>query len=475
MRLHLKSWKALGNSFGFPVVFLGGGMLFRFFNQDLSVIDLLPIVLVALVCSTAFFLASVQRELVHHSTLFLLPAFKNGIKFNQVLVGAIVGLLVFLTIFFVPQIFSQTTSSLVNAWSASSIAVGLYSLVLLATLGFSYAHYLPNLGIFIGFISFRNLMEVSDKTVVAVLDNGLLITAGCAAVVFVIFRILSQKSFLRYLLVKPYMSASDIYNPVKIEEFKQEMVQGKTSRNEGQRPLGFILSNIAEWVGRYRVDGKIARAIVLQGVYCFLATTVPRSKIRFILFVSVLPLGALILGIAGFGQHTDGELNNWFPSLLFQGCYLSALVFFYIRNNPLGRLASRRSRERAGYLCAAFSVMVGLFGNGLIWMLFEFYQAVLNGQVVAGHILNIEMPNIYVIFLPLMVVPVVLVVTILRANQRATLASEQAGMFGFFLYMGLVVLAPLKVALGVIAGVSLLFWIVFPVLWRRLVRRMDLA
>jgi hypothetical protein len=474
-RLHLRNWQLLLISFLYPGLVLAAALFGLHETGQANQMTLM--VLIVTVSSTAFFLASAQKEMLHRSATFLLPGFRRCVLQNQAATGLVVGASTFLLSYLFPMTHGLQANNLVHAWSFAFLAVGLFAVVLFLVFRFPYSSFLPFVAFWLVFLFIKVWIGIPGERIAAILSHGVLISAATGLILYLVGRDMMRVGLHRKLIEQPYISIVDLKNPAKTEQFKQAMAQRKNRTQSCRRPWAHWISGAAEYAGRARAAGQDVKAGVWEAIAHVLVTSIPRSRVWLTLVVLSLPLMILAMGIydTKVSARSDLVMTGWFPGLVFGLSYAPSLLFFPIKSRPLGQLRSRVVLEKTGYLGTLVILATGISGAVVTWFLFKFTHLVLPKLALGDLVLHSGMPRLHTLFLPLMVTPVVLLVTTLWRNKGTMMVPQQTGTLTFFLVHGLFHLLGSDMVLWPVVGTTTILWLVLPFVWHWRVWKTDLA
>ncbi len=433
--------------------------------------------LASTVCSTAFFLASSQREFMARYFTFLLPNFRRGMvrqHFTAAIILALADLVLVLTL---PGFAGMSPVRFQLAASIAALMFGLYGLTALLVFHFPWSTYLPFNSIPVIFLSTQIWGHTPSATLAPILNQPL-VWGGLAMVVgWWLHARLSHPGLHRRCAEEPYLSIGDIRNQARIEQFKQARGRHKTARSAGTRPGGNLIRTTREWSARQWAIGRRSRALVGEALTVLMSMSIPRRR-TWVLFHFLFVPTAVI----GFGyyegyqlQCQDGDMYGWFSGMIFMYSLWPMQGFHHLKSRPQGMLRARRDQHGAAWLGMGMFLVWGLLASAFIMGLFMVGNVVLPDLPWHNGVqLDFTVPPMHLVLMPLLYLPVVMIVFFRWRMCGTPMVLQQTGTLTFFIFNGLLI-SEYGPAIWVAMGLAAVAWMIVPWVWRWRVFRSDLA
>ncbi len=433
--------------------------------------------LFGLTMSVAFFLASVQQEMLSKAFCFLTPGLAGGMVRNQVLTGIAVAVVTFAASFLVPGLAAIIQGSVALGWSLAILTVMAYTLTLLVVFQFAYASWLPFQVVWGFFLIAKPLMRVWPEQLQALLSQTTLLSVVAALSIYLAWQQMHSRALRRKLAQRPYISLADLRNTDRMDEFKRARNLHKVQKDEGVRPLDGLLQGLKRRAVSSRETGDRAQALVAEAAYLTLATAIPRAWWKL-----ATMLGVFVAAMALFGYFDsrvvtrgDSTLNGWFTGMLFMGTTGVSMVAYHLRVRTMGRLFARRDMLRAGWLGAGVMLAAGLVGSLLLFGLGHVMAAVLPRLTFGWDVYYMIGPRWYLLGNALFLVPVQLLVFVLWRKPGSQMVLQQTGTLAFMLYHAVFNWAGPDLILVPAALVTGALWLILAWAWRWRVWRKDMV
>lgn len=422
--------------------------------------------------STAFFVAETQKELMSRGTGFLLPDLGKTVISSQLVIMSGLGLLSFLLAFFLPALAPVTTGNFLHSLSLSFLVMMVFSLTLLVDFLFRYSSWLTST-IVLPFFLYISLGKNADAQIYHqwMSESGILLL-GSALFLALNLWILKSLDLPRRLAEQPYISTLQIYQPDKVQEFKNRHGGHAQSKDQSGRPLKNTMDYLLARTARARFSGQESWAIFWETLYLGISTSTPRLFMgpwNYAFFV--LPF-ILVIGYADSNNHGESGMEGWFSAFPFMFATLPVVAFHFLGINPMGFPRNRKASEKAGYLFMGWTFVAVVVLSVLVFGMMHFLGAVMPEFETATRIWSYQPSSrLHTPFLPLLILPPIFLVYLFCRRSFAQAVLGGVGMQFFLLYNFLLSGGdygwPLQVALGVSVG-SL---IALPFVWRRKLRQ----
>lgn len=425
----------------------------------------------------AFFLATVQREMLSRAFTFLLPGLRRGLLRQHFTAAALLGAVAFGTVLLTPAFASSGAPLVSLAWSVACLMVTAFGLTLLTVFLVPYSSWLPFNVTWLLFVVIKLWVRTPPEALAGRLDHPVLWTALALLLGALVHNRLGRPALQRRLIEEPFISLVDLKNPARIEQFKQARNQHKGRLETGSRPGAGLIGRAREKTALATARSQTARALVWGGVQALLLTSIPRRRPWSALLVLLAPVMVVYTGYWDGRMATrpaDLDMVGWFPGFAFMLCFLPALAFHYLKTRPLGLLRSRRDLQRAGWFTIRLITALTMAGSGLVWLLFLVGSRVLPDITLNGCTFGFRMPDTITAWLPLFILPGQLLIYLVWRMKGSVMVLQQAGTLMFFLFHGLTQFGDqdVRLAAGALAAAC---WLALPFVWRWRVFKTDLA
>ena len=462
-------------SFFVPVLFLIPPSVFSHV-QDRGAPAMTMFTMIMLVTSAAFFLASVQQELLNKALCFLMPGLRKGMLNNQLLTGATIFILSLAVAFLVPGIVTIIQGSGAMALSLASLMLIVYALTLLVVFQFPYASWLPFQIIWMLAVGLKYILDVSPELIRVLLNQTSLLAFAAALVTYLAWQQMRSQAMHRKLAQRPYISIADLRNTDRMDEFKRARNLHKTEKIEATRPLDGLLQTLKRMVAECRVKGHRVRALVWEAIYLSLASAIPRVWWRLLLFLAFFPIGMAVLGYVDSRQlQTRADpMVGWFTGLVFTGLVSTmGMLAYHLRVRTMGRMTSRREMLQAGWLGTGVMLCWGLMTTLALFAMGHLFASALPSLTIGDLTYTMVAPRNYLLGLALFILPVQLLVFILWRKPGSQMVLQQSGTLAFFAYHAAFNMGGPDLVLLPIALVTAAMWLVLPWTWRWRVLQKD--
>lgn len=474
--LYISNWQLLLFSYSVPILLFIPFLILAGREEGGNVFILL-ISLASLVCATAFFLGSSQREFMARSFTFMLPHFRQGMVRQHFIGAGLTSFLCLILILAIPGFHDLGRTPLSLAWAGAAFMFSLYGLTVLIVFHFPFATWLPLNSFWIIFAMTQLWGDTPPANLGRILDLPLVWTGLAVAVGWWMQSRLSRPGLHRRCAEEPYISAVDVKSQAKIEKFKQARRRHKQDAVAVTRPGQALIQSCREWSARQWALGRRSRGLVGEAVTTLLLTAIPRRLPWVLLHGLLLPAMVTFLGyLEGYLMvHKDGDMAGWIPGMVYMYAYWSAQAFHHLKNRPLGLLRSRRDQHRAGWL--GMLVLLGwcLGASLAIRGMFELGATFLPTVATSdGDPIPFLAPSNHLVLLPLFYLPVQVAIFIRWPMKGSAMVLQQAGTMTFFLFNGLLLWGNTQVV-SLAVGLAVLAWLTLAWVWHWRVQRSDLA
>jgi len=424
--------------------------------------------------SLGYFITETQKEMMSRGTGFLLPNFQHSVLSTQMSMMLVIGIITFLLALFLPALAPVTTGNLLNSLTLGFVVMASFAITSLVDFLFKYSAWLTA-KVMLPYFFFIQLGKKADpQTYSHWLGHHGLVLIGSALIIGLTIRILMALNLPRRLAEQPYISTMDLYQPAKIQVFKNSHAVHAQIKSQGDRPLKNTMDLCLEKASRERYAGRESWAIFWETHHLNLITLIPR-KFRglgnyFIIIASFM----LLVGYADSRSvaRCDESLYGWFSAFPFVFAIFPIMAFHYLPKRPMGFPRCRVATEKAGYYIIGWAVIAVAILSLLIFGMLHFLGYIMPEFETSNMVWSYLTPtNPHVPFLPLLIMPVTLVFSLLWSRFSVHAVVGVLSMQLFLLFHGLLNMGGYGWQLPVVLGLSFAAWISLPFVWRRRIRQ----
>ncbi len=422
----------------------------------------------------AAFTAETQKNLMSCGGSFLLPNLERTVLRAQGVVMAIVGTSVFLVAYLSPTLAPLIQGAFPTALALTLMTLALYCLVLLGNWLFAYAASVMSILV----LPYLMLIKMGKVASLAAyrdfFSHAGTIIPVCAAIMLLAYLIVSRSHLTRRLAEQPYLSPLDLYRPAKARRFRNLRAARQGTAAAGRRPLQGWMDSCLDRAQRARSAGNESTALAWESLYLGLTEAVPRQWWKAGLLGLVLVLFSLATGYfdSRYASDPGGGLYCWFSAFPFSFTLIPATLIKYLDTGLPGHPRSRAANLAAAGRLLGWIVPVVAALSGLVWVLFRLAPALLPTLEIGSrswYFLAPQRPHVP--FLPLLVLPAMLVVYLLWRRSSAPSILSIAGFEIFILLHAVLNMGGYGWPLVAVLAVSCASGAAVPFLWRRRMRR----
>jgi len=420
--------------------------------------------------SLAVYIAQTQRELMSKLSCFLFPGFSRNLWAVHLSTLLGLGVSTFILGYYLPLLDSVTFHSWFPSLNLSLLTMGCYAVTILVIFQFRYSASLWT-GLhfpYYFYLLFGRFGHIQPYQ--SFLESQYLPWA-CILLIFGIFKLLTSMNLPRQLSEQPFLSIMQLHRADKVQQFKNRNSAFKTPKDQSRRPLKNLMDTCLEKACQWRYSGNESRAVFWDTHYLALITGIPRNFLGLWSYIFFMAPFVFIIGYADSMRSCDSAMVGWYSAFPFMFATFPILGFHYLRISPLGLPRDRAATEKAGYVYTGWIILAVVLFSVLMFAAMHFLGAVMPEYETASRVWSYHPPSrFHTPFLPLLVLPVVLLIYILwpRSSSQMILSGAAMQVFLFFNFM---------ISNGeqgwltmVVLGVSLASWIALPFLWRRELR-----
>lgn len=421
-----------------------------------------------------YFTTETQKELMSRGAGFLLPNFQRSVLSTQMFLMLVIGLVSFLLAFFLPAMALVTTGNFMNSLSLGFVVMAAFAITSLLDFMFKYSAWLTA-KVIIPYFLFVSWGKNADPQIFFHwLGHSGFLLIGCTLIIGLIFRTLLALNLPRRLAEQPYISTLDLYQPVKIQIFKNQLAAYAQCKSQGQRLLKNTMDLCLEKASRERSYGRESNAVIWEALHLSMATTVPRSVAGLVGDAAFLVPFVLIIGYADslHVSKCNQEMYGWYSSFPFMFTLFPFIAFNSLVNRPLGMIRERVATERAGYTLTGWAVVAVAVLSLLTLGLLHFLGFIMPEFETPKMLWAYYPPTrLHIPFLPLLIMPVTLLISLLwtRISFQSIVGGVSIQLF--LLFNGLLCIGGFGWPLMLVLGLSAASWMALPYAWRRRIRR----
>ncbi len=220
--------------------------------------------------------------------------------------------------------------------------------------------------------------------------------------------------------------------------------------------------------------GSESWAIFWETLHLSLVAGVPRKRFGLWIYTLIMIPFVFLMGYwdSRAVSRCDESMIGLFSAFPFMFATFPLIAFHYLATRPMGFPRSREATEKAGYLFVAWALIVILALSFLILGVLHFLGSVMPEFETARMTWSFVPPSRpHIPFLPLLVMPVVLVLYLLWPRSSAMTVLTVTGNLFFILLHGLIDMGGYGWPSWIALGISVAAWVSLPFLWRRRVKQ----
>ncbi len=424
--------------------------------------------------SLGYFITETQKEMMSRGTGFLLPNFQHSVLSTQMSMMLVIGIITFLLALFLPALAPVTTGNLLNSLTLGFVVMASFAITSLVDFLFKYSAWLTA-KVMLPYFFFIQLGKKADpQTYSHWLGHHGLVLIGSALIIGLTIRILMALNLPRRLAEQPYISTMDLYQPAKIQVFKNSHAVHAQIKSQGDRPLKNTMDLCLEKASRERYAGRESWAIFWETLHLSLATTVPRTGAGLWGIAIFIVLFILTIGYADslHVSKCNEEMYGWYSSFPFMFTIFPFIAFHHLATRPFGLLRDRLATEKTGYYFAGWAVIIVAALSLLTLGLLHLMGAIMPEYETPRMLWAYYPPTRpHIPFLPLLIMPVSLLISLLWSRISFQNLVGGVSMQVFLLFNALLCMEGYGWPLMVVLGLSTASWIALPYAWRRRIRR----
>ncbi len=418
----------------------------------------------------AGFTGETQKNLLSCGNGYLLPGLRPTLLRTQVFLMALVGIAAFLIAYFDPGLASFTTGAFLPALALTSLTLAIYALVLLADWFIIYATSLASLLVLPYFLFIKLAKDANITTYQHIFTHSAAITLVCTGILFATYWILTSGYLARRMAEQPYISVLDLYRPAKARQFRNRRAAHHGAQQWRQRPLQGWMDRCLNFAARARSAGNESTAACWEALHLGLSTSVARQGWKFGFLSLIMLLFTLATGYFDSRRIAvpDDPLYSWFSAFPFAFALVPVIWCQFLDTAKLSLPRSRATTIKAGYRIIGWITLAVVILSALVMALFYLAAPIMPTWKTAGNVWAFLPPqNPHIPFLPLLVLPAMLVVYLLWPKSGAEFVLSIAGMEILILFHAVLNMGGYGWPLVVVLAVSGISWAALPFLWRR--------